>query len=310
MPNPALYLWILTLAAFGLFGHRVYHYVKILLGARAEKRWDHVGQRLRLVVVNVLGQRRLLEEPVAGAAHFLIFWAFVVYATSFFWNLIRGLFPFLPIPFADQVPWVRVLLAVFGVLGLAALCVAAVRRYFFAPPRLEKSKDASIILALIAVVLISALVGLHFPEVAGAMWWVHMVTVLGFLAYLPYSKHMHLLASPFGVFFGSLQPGNVPVASEGAASRDEFTWRQLLSGLACAECGRCDRACPAFNSASHEGTGARRGRLRWWADPERRGETRGDMGLHHLPRMHDTVPGDERARSRAHRNAPASGGKG
>jgi Fe-S oxidoreductase len=59
---------------------------------------------------------------------------------------------------------------------------------------------------------------------------------------------MHLLASPFGVFFGSLQPGSVPAASEGAARRDEFTWRQLLSGLACAECGRCDRACPAFNS--------------------------------------------------------------
>jgi len=75
-----------------------------------------------------------------------------------------------------------------------------------------------------------------------------MVTVLGFLAYLPYSKHMHLLVAPFGVFFGSLQPGSVPAASEGAARRDEFTWRQLLSGLACAECGRCDRACPAFNS--------------------------------------------------------------
>jgi Fe-S oxidoreductase len=251
MPD-ALYLWILTLAAFGLFGGRMYFYVKVLRGARPENRWDHIGQRLRLVLVNVLGQRRLLEEPVAGAAHLLIFWSFVVYATSFFWNLLRGLFPVLPIPFADQVAWVRVLLAVFGVLGLVALCVAAVRRYFFAPPRLEKSRDASLILALIAVVLISALVGLHFrtsaPEVARAMWWVHMVTVLGFLAYLPYSKHMHLLASPFGVFFGSLQPGAVPAASEGASRREEFTWRQLLSGLACAECGRCDRACPAFNS--------------------------------------------------------------
>ena len=121
MPDPALYLWILTLAAFWLFGHRVYHYVKILLGAREEKRWDHVGQRLRLVVVNVLGQRRLLEEPVAGAAHFLIFWAFVFYASSFFWNLVCGLFPMLPIPSADQVGWMRAALAVFGVLGLVAL---------------------------------------------------------------------------------------------------------------------------------------------------------------------------------------------
>ena len=251
-PVELIALWVLTLAAFGLFGWRVFGYVKVLLGARPEQRWDHLGQRLKLVVVNVLGQRRLLEEPVAGAAHLLIFWAFVVYAASFFWNLIRGLAPFLPIPFADEVPWVRVALAAFGALGLVALAVAAVRRYFFPPPRLEKSKDASIILALIAAVLVSALVGLWFrqsdPAVTRAMWWVHMVTVLGFLAYLPYSKHLHLLASPFGVFFGSLEPGRVPESSPGASRREEFTWRQLFNGLACAECGRCDRACPAFQS--------------------------------------------------------------
>ncbi|MGD0776935.1 MAG: (Fe-S)-binding protein [Candidatus Solibacter sp.] len=251
MPE-AVYLWILTLAAFGLFGRRVYRYVETLRGARPEKRWDHIGQRVRLVFVHVLGQRRLLEEPVAGAAHLVIFWAFVFYAAGFFWNLVRGLLPFLPIPYADEVWWMRYLLVGFGVAGLAALAVAAVRRYFFPPPSLEKSRDASIILGLIAVVLVSSLAGQWFratnPALSHALWWVHMVTVLGFLAYLPYSKHLHLLASPFGVFFASLEPGRVPEASSGAARREEFTWRQLFSGLACAECGRCDRACPALQS--------------------------------------------------------------
>jgi len=243
MPD-ALYLWILTLAAFGLFGHRVFRYVKVLSGARGEKRWDHPGQRLRLVLVNVFGQRRLIEEPVIGLAHLVIFWAFVFYAGSFFWNLVRGLFPFLPIPFADQVGWMRIALEAFGVLGLVALAVAAVRRYIFPPDRLEKSRDATIILGLIAVVLGSSLAGQWFGW--RSMWWLHMVTVLGFLAYLPYSKHLHLLASPFAVFFGSLRPGSVPAPSPGASSREEFTWRQLFSGLACAECGRCDRSCPSF----------------------------------------------------------------
>jgi Fe-S oxidoreductase len=243
MPD-AVYLWVLTLAAFGLFGHRVFRYLKVLGAARAEKRWDHPGQRLKLVLVNVLGQRRLIEEPLIGVAHLVIFWAFVFFATSFFWNLVRGLFPFLPIPFADQVSWMRIALEVFGVLGLLALAVAAARRYFFPPDRLEKSPDASIILGLIAIVLISSLAGQWFGW--RAMWWVHMVTVLGFLAYLPYSKHLHLLASPLAVFFGSLERGAVPASSPGASSRDEFTWRQLFSGLACAECGRCDRSCPSF----------------------------------------------------------------
>jgi Fe-S oxidoreductase len=243
MPD-ALYLWILTLAAFSLFGYRVYRYIEVLSDARGEKRWDHLGQRFKRVLVHVLGQRRLIEEPLIGVPHLVIFWAFVVFATSFFWNLARGLFPFLPIPFADQVPWMRLALEVFGVLGLVALAVAAVRRYVFPPDRLEKSGDAAIILGLIGIVLISSLAG----QWSGwrAMWWVHMVTVLGFLAYLPYSKHLHLLAAPFSVFFGSLRRGSVPASSTGASRRQEFTWRQLFSGLACAECGRCDRSCPSF----------------------------------------------------------------
>ena len=36
------------------------------------------------------------------------------------------------------------------------------------------------------------------------MWWVHIFGVLFFLVYLPYSKHLHLLASPFNVFFSNL----------------------------------------------------------------------------------------------------------
>jgi hypothetical protein len=220
MPE-ALYLWVMTLAAFGLFGHRVYRYVETLRGARPETRWDQTGRRLRLVLVNVLGQRRVLEEPVAGVAHLVIFWAFVCYAAGFFWNLVRGLLPFLPIPYADEVWWMRDLLAVLGIVGLAGLAVAAVRRYFFPPPSLEKSRDASIILGLIAVVLLSSLAGqwwrVSSPTVSRAIWWVHMVTVLGFLAYLPYSKHLHLLASPFGVFFASLEPGRVPDPSPAAA---------------------------------------------------------------------------------------------
>ena len=212
MPD-ALYLWVLTLAAFGLFGHRVFRYVKVLRHAREEERWDHLGQRFKLVLVNVLGQRRQIEEPVIGLAHLVIFWAFVFYAASFFWNLLRGLFPFLPIPFADQVGWMRIALEVFGVLGLVALAVAAVRRFIFPPDRLEKSGDATIILGLIAVVLASSLAGLWFGW--RTMWWLHMVTVLGFLAYLPYSKHLHLLAAPFAVFFGSLRPGSVPAPSPG-----------------------------------------------------------------------------------------------
>lgn len=271
-------LWLLALVAFGLFGWRVAAYIRVLARARPEPRWDRLPARIQRFVVEVLFQRKLLEEPLIGIAHLLIFWAFVFYATSFFWNLVRGLLPFLPVPYADQAYAMALALELFGVIGLAALAVAAFRRYVLRPPRLEQTRDAGIILILISVVLLSSLVGAGAAVLSGeahgwrpvasavagllaaagvesaqagglvvAMWWLHMVTVLGFLVYLPYSKHLHLLASPFGVLFGALEPP-MPSASDGASRLEEFTWRQLFSGLACAECGRCDRACPALNS--------------------------------------------------------------
>jgi len=84
-----------------------------------------------------------------------------------------------------------------------------------------------------------------------------MIVVLFFLVYLPYSKHLHLLASPFNVFFS--QAATRPVGdlgvldakddlTSGASRWQELTWKQLLSGFSCAECGRCDRSCPATAS--------------------------------------------------------------
>jgi len=247
-----LLIWLAAAGAFLLFGLRVWRYVDVLRRARPEPRWDRPGKRLGLVFAQVLGQKRLFGEPLIGAAHFVIFWSFLCYAATFGWNLVRGLFPVLPIPYADEVGWVRLLLQVFAVTGLAALAVSAARRYLFPPPRLEQSRDAGLILVLITLVLGTSLAGTltDSPPVYAALWWAHMLTVLGFTAYLPYSKHLHLLASPLGVFTASLRGDGLPPPSEGAARREEFTWRQLFNGLACAECGRCDRACPGVASGA------------------------------------------------------------
>jgi Fe-S oxidoreductase len=290
MPDPTLagpfgapgylILWVMTIAAFFLFGRRLFQLIRTLRRGRPEVRWDHLAKRVKLFVVYVFGQRRLFGERVIGAAHFWIFWAFVFFATSFFWNLVRGLIPVLPIPYADEVRWMSVPMEILAVLGLVGIGVAAARRYLFTPVSLERTWDASLVLGLIAVLLVTFLAGQGFAARAeehavawspvgtllgdafaslgiaastaeplyGWMWWIHMITVLGFLAFLPYSKHGHLLFGPFGVFFASLEPGAMPAPSEGASQLRELTWRQQFSALACAECGRCDRVCPAFNS--------------------------------------------------------------
>ncbi|OGT95861.1 MAG: hypothetical protein A3I79_00990 [Gemmatimonadetes bacterium RIFCSPLOWO2_02_FULL_71_11] len=290
MPDPGLsaylglpgwlLLWILAAVAFSLFGRRVVHIVRVLRRARPENRWEQIPRRLWHALTNVFGQKRLLEEPAIGVAHLLIFWAFVFFATSFFWNLLRGLFPFLPVPYADEVTWMALPMEVLGVLALVALLVAAARRYVFTPPSLERTRDATIVLCLIGLLLVTFLGGQGSRAMSGehagawspagarlgrafsglgiepasaaalylGMWWAHMATVLGFLAYLPYSKHAHLLFAPFGVLFTSLRPGGMAPESEGAARLEDFTWRQLFNALSCAECGRCDRACPVHAS--------------------------------------------------------------
>lgn len=279
------WLWLLALLSFGIFGRRVWQIVGRMLQARPENRFDQLGKRVGNVVRHVLQQKRLFNEPSIGLAHFLIFWGFVLYAGCFNWSLVRGLFPFLPIPYPDQVRLVALLLELFSVIVLISLGVAAARRTFFPPPHLHLSRDANIILSLIGVLMLSTLFGQSF-RVAGegataawspfggllaaawrgitpalaeqwtaAMWWVHMIVVLFFLVYLPYSKHGHLLASPFNVFFANLRaPGDLAIAgateesASGASQWKEFTWKQLLSGFSCAECGRCDRACPTQTS--------------------------------------------------------------
>lgn len=287
LPGVAV-LWVLALAAFGLFGWRVARLAGVLRRARPEHRFDHLGQRLAHFARHVLLQPRVFQERAIGLPHWVIFWGFVFYAACFGWSLVRGLFPFLPIPYPEDLAAVAVVLEVFAVLVLAALGAAAVRRAFFPPAHLHLSFDANLILGLIGVLMVSTLLGQGFrraavapaptawsstggllaPLFAGwpteaaragadAMWWTHQITVLAFLAYLPHSKHLHLLAAPFNVFFGYLRsPGDLTLANgkgelaAGASKWDEFTWKQLLSGFSCAECGRCDRVCPALASGS------------------------------------------------------------
>ena len=84
-------------------------------------------------------------------------------------------------------------------------------------------------------------------------WWTHLAVILGFAVYIPLSKHMHLIGAPLSFLLRDLEPmgtlatpGDLETAeSFGAAAVQEFTWKELLDGYACAVCGRCTDVCPA-----------------------------------------------------------------
>jgi Fe-S oxidoreductase len=87
-------------------------------------------------------------------------------------------------------------------------------------------------------------------------WWGHNIVVLAFLNYLPYSKHFHVLSSVPNTFFsnyriepnGVLQPINFEdesIEQYGVKDIEDLTWKQMLDGYTCTECGRCTEVCPA-----------------------------------------------------------------
>lgn len=86
-------------------------------------------------------------------------------------------------------------------------------------------------------------------------WWAHIVLVFVFLNYLPYSKHLHVLSSIPNVFFANPDPDRntlkkLDLEDEnaeqfGASDIEHLSWKQLLDGYSCTECGRCTDACPA-----------------------------------------------------------------
>src|SRR5262249_41100815 len=86
-----------------------------------------------------------------------------------------------------------------------------------------------------------------------ASWWLHMVTILVFLNFLPYGKHFHVITSIPNTFFRNLGPvGRLPripnieeAERYGFSKIEHFDWKDLLDGFTCTECGRCSANCPA-----------------------------------------------------------------
>jgi len=87
-------------------------------------------------------------------------------------------------------------------------------------------------------------------------WWMHALLILTFLNYLPYSKHLHVATSLINVYLSNTSgPGQkgvmramdleADVEQFGASDVENLTWKNLLDGYSCTECGRCTAACPA-----------------------------------------------------------------
>ncbi|HET8568296.1 MAG TPA: heterodisulfide reductase-related iron-sulfur binding cluster [Candidatus Limnocylindria bacterium] len=279
----ALVLAAFTLFFFGAFFLRAWTLYRYLRLGWNEDRTDHWAKRLRDELVIYLGQRKLVKRPyyARGIAHAFIFWGFLVITVGTVDLLLSGILGIHP-PFTDSglFAWS---IDIFAVVVLASIVLAVLRRAFFPPPRMHVARDGYVILALIAVLMLSLLVfetagvaaelvergftpppiaGLFAPLVRGpyasavyaGAWWVHVLTVLAFAAYLPRTKHLHIVTTLPNVLFRSQRPrGALRLVEDieeretfGAATLRDLSWKQHLDGYTCTECGRCSDQCPAL----------------------------------------------------------------
>jgi Fe-S oxidoreductase/nitrate reductase gamma subunit len=281
-------LFVLLFAVgVGIFAVRAGELVALLVKARPEDRTDHLEDRIGDFFKIVLGQSGVLRDPLPGIAHFLTFWGFIIIQIGLL-DLMMRAFGF-EIPFIGGNPGFVATLDVFILLVAVALVFFAIRRAVFHPKQLQSIRhgpwDGYIILLLILAVLVTLALTEAFEYAASngaewslfgqwmgpwfsgldnatnvilfrVFWWVHIGTVLFFLGYLPRSKHLHLMATPFNVFFRNYKPtGALPLMENleeredyGVSKAEQFTWKQLLDGYACTECGRCNTVCPATNT--------------------------------------------------------------
>ncbi|RYZ47244.1 MAG: (Fe-S)-binding protein, partial [Sphingobacteriales bacterium] len=114
----------------------------------------------------------------------------------------------------------------------------------------------------------SSLIGLE-----RVCWWLHIVGILAFLNYLPYSKHLHIVLAFPNAYYAKLVPQgkmqNMPdIQNEvlymmepdkaptdldpsaapprfGAKDVQDLSWKNLMDAYSCTECGRCTAVCPA-----------------------------------------------------------------
>ncbi|KUO95297.1 heterodisulfide reductase-related iron-sulfur binding cluster [Ferroacidibacillus organovorans] len=273
---------VLLIAALIGFFSGIYQRYRFLRLGQAEQRSDHSEERMKGFFKYVLGQGKVLAEP-SGIGHFFIFWGFIILGFGeldfFGFDLFGG-----HIPGFTQ-GWFTFTQELFAAFVMVAVIVALIRRYVWRPMRIEPTFEAGFILGLIFIIVatlflttgldavasgaytvpaapMSSLVAYWFsgmsPSVAGNLaqvfFWIHTLSIFGFLVFIPRSKHLHMIGAVFNTYYRNLGPvgklktldlSDETVEEFGVAKVTQLSWKQLLDGYACTECGRCHVSCPA-----------------------------------------------------------------
>ena len=217
--------------AFTISGKRFLLLYKVMKAQKGKApKFGDWAARIQTALVNVLGQKAVLQDRWIGLAHTAIFWGFLIISIGtveqFYMTLIDGAsFEFIGQTAYSALIWSQDFFTAFVLFGVS---YAAYRRFFLKPKHLGQSSDANNVLMftgglMISIFLMSAFhilesdpwfkdsffISTHLASAISVLGleqdtyhhlytffkWLHMILVLGFAVYIPGSKHLHIVAA-------------------------------------------------------------------------------------------------------------------
>jgi len=274
---------LLLFVVAGIFGYGLYRRSRLWRLGKKERRTDQPKERLRSIWAYVLGHKRMLKDAYPGWMHLFIFYGFLL---PFVIIVITQANFTLPAPLALPL---SLFFDLVGALGIVGLIMAFYRRYVKKPDNLTYDTTVG---NLIALLLLLGIFGLGFcveglriaktqPEWASwtpigwvfsrlfsriadsnqiflhrLLWRLHLFLALGFVAFIPYSRMLHIVTGPANVYMRQLtSKGALPPILDfetaetfGACKLEDLTWKQFFDMDACTRCGRCLDHCPAYQT--------------------------------------------------------------
>jgi len=312
---PQIVFTIVLIAAIWRFSKKAGTIARNIHLGKSQNRSDNPAARRANMLRVAFGQSKMQARPVAGVLHFIVYAAFLIINIEVLEIIVDGLFgthrffaPFL----GSAYPIIIGFFEILAVLTVVAVVIFWWRRNVSKLDRFHKPEmkgwaftDANIIL-YIEVALMFALLNMnavesllpegHEPFIVSSsiaplwsglsegtlhllergFWWIHIVGILAFLNYLPYSKHFHIILAFPNTYYTNLMAkgqfennaavtkevalmmdpnadpfaapapdAEAPVERFGAKDATDLSWINLMNAYTCTECGRCTSECPA-----------------------------------------------------------------
>ena len=286
----------------------------IALG-REMDRTDQPYERWKTMALVALGQSKMIINPVAGFFHIVIYVGFLLINIEVLEIILDGLLGTNRLLAAPLGNLYTLAINFFEILAVAVIVACVVflwRRNVMKIDRFHKPemkgwpfKDANNILVIEIVLMVALLMigaaeanmedapagpflvsSILAPILSGLSqeslhaveriaWWAHIIGILAFLNYLPFSKHFHIILAFPNTWYAKLgskgkfpvnervkkevelmlNPNANPYSAESADSEQaerfgakdvyDLKWVNILNAYACTECGRCTAECPA-----------------------------------------------------------------